>query len=460
MKKIYFLLFATLLILGYSSGYSQKITTGIYSGVNLSDIHGIGIGGKWSFKPGPVQGLYLGYSLNKALGIETGINLSTIYYEHKASFFPTTYYPTEYHSYVLPPVAPYYQENGKMDFRSVRVPLLFTVSIPSELQLKMRAGFFFSSLQDYSVTEYAYYYPYDQEKPEKYDFGYQFSSGISYPLSENFKATFDIGYQTGKRKFLENLEYRHGSSEFTFGIAYTGFTRDKNSKIALGEENDSSDNKVTVKVIGGINYSWNQESAEEGKYYGYAGPSVGFSLNLPFGQGGVFQTGFSFERKGYAVKDSSASYYKLIRNENPTYFIDTRVQIDYAIVPAIVSFPVGKPDRLFFSTGPWVGFKLNARTVGAGYIENHSGSTYQLKKTIIYEDIEKAIKGFDLGWIFGLGMTVPVVKTYKVDMAIQYSAGFRDVFDKSGTGESLNPYEKSHKIRNRTISLFFGFRIP
>ena len=63
-----------LLVLCNSAGYPQTITTGLYSGVNFSDIHGQDFGGKWKSKPGPVQGFYLGWSLNKSLGIQTGIN--------------------------------------------------------------------------------------------------------------------------------------------------------------------------------------------------------------------------------------------------------------------------------------------------------------------------------------------------------------------------------------------------
>jgi hypothetical protein len=462
VKNISVFICIFLAIICHSTGYSQKITAGIYSGVNFSDIHGQEIGGKWSYKSGPVQGLYLGYSFNRTLGIQTGINFSTIYYDHKMSpnvsnQIYTVYYSPSVSSY-YPYIAPVYQESGTMDFRFLRIPLLFTVSVPSEVQFRMRAGFFFSFLNDYSYSNY--YTVSEQDKPEKHDFGYIFSSGIAYPFNDNLKATFDIGYLTGRKKFIENIGYRHGSSEFTLGFAYTGFVKHKNVDIASKSESDSSSAKVTVTFRGGMNYSWNEGSATKENYYGYIGPALGISLDFPFGKGCYFKTGFSFERKGYSIKDSSSSFYRIIKDENLMYYVDTRVQTDYAIIPALLSFPLGKSDRILLSTGPWFGFKLDARTVGAVYNEYHSVTRYQLRKTVVYDDLDKAIKGYDLGWIFGCGVSVPLVKNYKVDIALQYSTGFRDVFDNSGTGEKQNIYDQGLKIRNRTISLLIGFRIP
>jgi hypothetical protein len=455
MKQFRNLLLICLIININSVSYSQKITTGIYSGVNFSDIHGQDIYGKWSYKPGPVQGISLGYSLNRTLGVQTGISFSTNYYEHKEVSYPRAYY-LESSSFIAPY---YYPENETMDFSFIRIPLLLSVSIPNTLQFNMRAGLFFSFLQDYTLQNY-YYSSLGPEKPDKKDFGYLFSTGISYPFNEYFKATFDIGYLTGRKKFLDNYKYRHGSSEFTLGIAYTGFLKNKNANITSKTKSDSSYKEITVTFRGGMNYSWNKGSNGEDNYYGYTGPALGFSLKVPLGGNTSFQTGLSFERKGYSIKDSSTSFYKYLHDDNQMYYVNTKVQSDYAMIPALLSFQLGESDRVFFNTGPWLGLKLNARSVGTAYIDYHSDASYQLKKTIIYEDLEKAIKDYDLGWIFGFGVSIPVIEEYKVDLTLQYSTGFRDVFDISGTGDIYNQYDKSLSIRNRTISLILGFKIP
>lgn len=132
-----------LIVFCYSVSYSQGINTGVYSGVNFSNIHGEDIGGKWVSKSGPVQGFYLGFSFNKTLGIQTGINFTTVYYEHKTIEYSTVYYPVEF--YGIPPIY-YFQRDNKMDFSFLRVPVLFTVCIPSVVQFIMRTELIFSFL--------------------------------------------------------------------------------------------------------------------------------------------------------------------------------------------------------------------------------------------------------------------------------------------------------------------------
>jgi hypothetical protein len=473
MKYLNILAFGLLTIYCQSVCYSQKITAGLFSGVNYSDIHGQEIGGKWGFKPGPVQGFSLGYSFNRTLGFQTGINFSSIYYDHKLSpydvssqIYPVYYSPSvssyspsiSSYSPSISSYSPEIDQSGTTDFRFLRIPLLFTVTVPLEVQFRMRAGIFFSFLQEYSNS--IYYPVIEQDKPEKHDFGYVFSSGISYPCTDNLNATFDVGYLTGRKRFIENTGYRHGSSEFTIGFIYSWFIKKNNADIASKSEIDSSSEKITVTIRGGMNYSWNNGSTVTENYSAYIGPSIGFLLNFPLGQGSSFQTGFSFERKGYSIRDSSSSFYRIIKDENQIYYVDTKVQTDYAIIPALLSFPFGKSEKIILSTGPWFGFKLNARTVGTAYNEYHSGNSYQLRKTVVYDDLEKAIKDYDLGWIISCGVSIPIVKNYKVNVALQYSTGFRDVFDTSGLGSKNNPYDPGLIIRNRTFSLLLGFKIP
>jgi Outer membrane protein beta-barrel domain len=438
--------------------YSQKITTGISSGVNFSDIHGQETGGKWKSKPGPVQGFYLGYSFNKSIGIQTGIDFSAIYYEHRSTSYPGKQYPIPLEVDYFGP-AFYYSNDDKMDFRFLRVPLLFTVSVPGTMQFNMRAGLFFSFLQDYSLNTYYYYSSMGLIRPKKKDFGYIFSSGFSYPLNDKFRATLNGAYLTGRKEFLENSNYRHGSSEFTLGFEYTGFLKNKNTPVTSPNTPDSSLGKITVRIVAGADLSWNSHTGAGKKYSPAFGPSFGFLIDFPLNKKTSFKTGFSFERKGYSLNDSSSSFFEYLKNPNLIYNVDSRVQIDYAIIPVLLSTRAGKSDRIFLSTGPWLGLKLNARNVGVAYDETRSGSGYTLRETVIYDDLEKLIKNYDLGWIFGFGASLPVVKNYKVDLSVQYSIGFRDVYNNPGTGTSQSEYP-THSIKNRTISLLLGFMIP
>ncbi|MGC1391243.1 MAG: outer membrane beta-barrel protein, partial [Bacteroidales bacterium] len=179
-----------LLILCNSVSYSQKIATGIFSGVNFSDIRGQDFGGKWESKPGPVQGFQIGYSFGKCIGIQTGINFSTVYYQHKTFYYPDVFFEPSFSNYYISPVY-YNQTVENMDFSFLRIPLLFTVSIPSAILFNMKAGVFFSFMQDHSLSNNYYSYS-EPDITKKNDFGYMFSSGISYPLSDKFKAAFNV----------------------------------------------------------------------------------------------------------------------------------------------------------------------------------------------------------------------------------------------------------------------------
>ena len=436
--------------------YSQHFSAGLSSGINFSDIHGQLPVGKWKFMPGSVQNIYLNYSLNKNYGIQTGISYYSINYSHKYS--DDNSYPIYYQFTTSDMIGPYYRSNEMMDFRFLRIPLLFTLSIPAKIQFRMKAGMFVSFLQSYNLN--LYYPPVSQPKAEKHDYGYLFSSGLSYPFAENFLATFDVSYFTARKKFLEGYSYRHGGSEFSFGVEYTGFLKKKKNHSITINSNDSLSSKISVTLVAGSAYSWRMKTRGEGNYGGTASSMVGFELHFPVGKGGYFQTGLILERMGYSVKDSTSSFYKILSKDSQNYYANTKVQIDYVVIPALIAFPIGKRNGLIFKTGPWLGLKMNARTVGKAYINYHSDNYYQLKESIVYDDMEKMFKSYDIGWIAGCGVSVPVIKNYKADLELLYTAGFRDVFDHSGEAVQANPYTPAFSVNNRTISLLIGFKIP
>lgn len=446
--------------------YSQGFSTGIYSGVNYSDIHGQYPGGKWDSKPGPASGINLGYSLTKTIGFQTGVSFSTVYYEHKQMSSP---YPFPYYDYRSLLSSSYYDprftsmipypSNNSMDFSFVRIPLLFTVTVPAAVQLDLRAGIFFSFLRDYNMDKSSYFYYYDyyypDQKPANNDFGYIFSSGLSYPLSDKFRASLNAAYITGRKPFFENLSYKHGSSEFTLGIEYTGFLKNRHQE--RSSANDSISRRVIVTLTGGLDYSWNGAEEPNGDYNGCFGPLLGFSLKFPLGKKTYFQTGFTFERKGYSIRDSSSSFFRLT-DEYMMYDVDTKIQTDYAIIPALLTFYTGERQLLFFSTGPWLGLKLNARTVGVAYNEENNGSSYQLKETIINDDLEKYFENYDIGWLFGCGISIPFAGKYAMDLSLQYSPGFRQMFNDSSDPPAGGAPDLL--VKNRTVSLVMGFRLP
>ena len=456
-RPLFLLLF---LFLCYSVSYSQTFTTGIFSGINFSDIHGQDIGGKWKSKPGPSEGLSLGYTFNKTIGLQTGINFSTVYYEHKNIVYPIYYYdifPSFSSSDMIAPT--YYPQSSTMDFSFMRIPVLFTVSIPSTLNFNMRAGIIFSFVQSHNSNLGYNYNPSGTEEFKKNDFGYLFSSGISYPLNDRFNLALNFNYITGRKEFMNNSTMRHGSSEIIMGVEYN-FLKKNKPEINSKSENDSSAEKISITYSAGINYSWNSYNTGTEKYSPLFGPSLGFSVNFPLGHGVFFVSGVSFERKGYAMKDSSSLFYRYMDSGSQKYWVDTKVITDYAVIPFLISLPIGKHPGVFINTGPWLGLKLNARTVGVAYSETQLESVYKTTKNVVYDDIEKLINNNDIGWLFSGGVSLSVLNNYKVDLSLQFSAGFKDLFNNNNLSDQQANSSDGQKMSIRTMTFRIGITLP
>jgi hypothetical protein len=460
MKKSKPFLLLALLMFCYSVSYSQSFTTGIFSGINFSDIHGQDAGGKWCAKPGSSEGLLLGYSFGKSIGIQTGIGFSSVTYEHKTQNYqypPIDYYLSSMYPYpIIDPL--YYQGGSYMDFSFVRIPILLTLSVPSALQFNMRAGLLYSFAKGRNISSGYYYYYSSPVSLKKSDFGFLFSSGVSFPLNERMDFSLNFNYITGRKKFMEFSAMRHGSSEITMGINYN-FIKKNKLKNNSYSQSDSSANRVTVTYSAGLNYSWSTFDVGSKKYSPLIGPSLGFSVNIPLGHEVYFITGVTFERKGFALKDSSESFYRHQERGSQEYWVDTKINTDYAVVPLVISLPMGKFPGVFFNTGPWLGLKLNSKTVGMAYNEITSGSVYRYTKSVVYDDIEKVIDDYDIGWLFRGGVSFLAFKNYKVDLSAQFSAGFRDLFN-SKVLTDIDPSSNEEKMKLRSLSVHLGITLP
>jgi hypothetical protein len=447
----------------FSVCFAQNITTSIYSGINFSDIHGQNIGGKWVSKTGASEGLTIGYAFNKSFGIQTGLGFSSVNYELRPLYgqypYPYPYYEDlssiSYRSTIAPL---YYPANTYMDFTFLKVPLILTVSVPSALQFNMRAGLVFSFVQNYSSNSPGYYSQ-NSEAVNKKDFGYLFSSGISYPLNNKLNIDLNFNYLTGRKKLLDYSNDRHGYSEITLGIGYN-FLKTNRSEINSKSESDSSSKRVTITYTGGLIYSWNPFYTGTKKYSPFFGHTLGFSVNFPLGRDVFFISGVSFERKGYTMRDSSTSLYRYSDIGSPKKWVDTKVITDYAVIPLLLRLPLGKSPGIYFSTGPWFALRLNARTVGVAYSESHSVSGYRSNKTVVYDDIERVVNDNDMGWIFAGGVTLPLPGKYLVDISAQFSAGFKELFNNRVLYEFQPSSSDDNMIKSRTLSLRVGITLP
>jgi opacity protein-like surface antigen len=456
MKKSKLLFCLLLLLFCNSIIYSQTITTGIYSGINFSNIHGQDPGGKWGSKPGLSEGAYIGIPLTRALGIQTGISFSTVNYKYDAGSYPLVSRDplTDMYTDITGPE--YYSLKHTLEFSFSQIPLLLTVSIPSVIDIKVRAGMLFC-VNEYHSPDFASLTGTDSFK--KTNFGYLFSSGFTYPLDDRMDLALNFNYVTGTTKINANSNLRHGYSEVLFGLEYKFKVNQKNNPVSE-YKTDSASGKITITYKGGLNYSWNAFNSGTGKYLPCPGPTIGFDVNFPIGYGFYIVSGISFDRKGYSLRDSSTSSYRYNIYYNHMSFVKTKVQIDYATIPFLVSFPVGKSQKIFFNTGPWLGLRLNAHNIGAAYKNTPSDVDHPVQKTIVHSDIENLIKDKDIGWLLSSGVSLPVFKDYKLVLALQYSSGFKDVYNKPVSADQGETSRDDLQINNRTFSFVLGITLP
>lgn len=452
MKKPRILLILLFLFMYLTAGWSQKISAGYYGGVSISDIHAGTLSGKWKFKPGPVQGLYVDYSFNRIFGFRTGVNFSTLNYEHISGYQEYGYYPLDYSSSFWP--GPYYPSNEFMDFSFLSFPAQVRLSVPTVPRLDFMAGIYNAFLVDHSEI-----YNFPDYKPSKYDFGYLYSVGLSLPLTDRLEASLNTRYSTGRKGIDKFNEARHGSMDFTFGLAWKGIMKNKEGK-ADYQVQDSVSEKIYLVYTGGINASWNSGDRDKDRYSLNYGPSLGLLVNYRFSANTSFRTGVTFDVTGYSLRDSSDSFNRYLITGEAYYHVNTKTSVDYLTIPLLISFHPGNGGRLFINTGPFAGIKLNARCKGEAYYNPESSGTYTRYKKIVYDDMEGAIKDNNFGWIVEAGMATPLFGRLALECGLQYRRGFGEVFDDSYLPDNGSFYNEGTVFENSSLSLRIGIRVP
>ncbi|HUS86328.1 MAG TPA: outer membrane beta-barrel protein [Bacteroidales bacterium] len=453
MKQFCALILAFLLSAAFSVSYPQKLSVGFHSGMNLSDIHGNDYSGKWKFKPGPLEGIFIDYSITRDLGVKTGVDFLTVYYEHHPY---TNYFPVAYpaSSYYLADIFWYYPVREMMNFSFLTLPAQVRITVPSRPQLNLAAGVYYSFVLDSNFD-----YGYSNPGTKKNDLGFIYSAGIAYPMSGRLDALFNVRYMTGRREFFENDGYRHGSADFAFGLAYKIIPGKSDNNNRSGRL-DSLNKKIYLTYRGGVNFSWNSCNTYHDNYSLYTGPSLGFNMGFELSPGTYFRTGLSFERQGYALRDSSDSFHRYFIDGDASYDVRTRVSTDYLVIPALLEFYFGNARLFYFNTGPYLGIKLNARCAGTAMSGLSSDGIYKLDKTTVYDDLEQIIKDNDFGWVAGGGLTLPLSGNRMLDIGLQFRQSFIEVYDTSKMPEETRPEHGDVIIRNSSLALQIGLRVP
>jgi hypothetical protein len=132
------------------------------------------------------------------------------------------------------------------------------------------------------------------------------------------------------------------------------------------------------------------------------------------------KSGIDYQQKGEKRDDTKT------KNE-------TKTLLNYLVLPVKAEFSASEKagfkngQRLFFATGPYFGYLLDAKQT-------------ILEKT---SDVSGLNEG-DFGWAFEIGFEFPVFKTKALQVSMNYDMGFSDV-------------SKNIDIQNKTASLNLGF---
>lgn len=435
--------------------YPQKLDIGFGSGVNLSDIHGNGIYGQWKTKPGPSVGLFADYNLTRTIGLHTGVDYSTVYYEHHP--YAPWYGPVDY--YPMNSIVPIFPQMSSSNFSFLTLPLMLTVTIPSKPSLTLGAGGYYSFAMDQDL-DFSYYYYNDNDESLRNDWGYIYMLRLNYPLQERLDLFLRGRYLTGRRTIVEWADYKHGYSDIAAGLLVRiGNDRSETA----GEQENAGDVNENIFLTwhAGVVTSWNSGNIESDKYSTLVAPSAGFSVNLRLSNTNIwFRTGVTLERQGFSMRDSSDVWYRYSVTGEPDYYVDSRVSIDYVVIPALFDFHFGRSEMFYFNTGPYFATRLNARCTGTATHETSYNGFYQLEETTINDDITALVRNNDFGWVAGGGVALPLFGNARLDLGLQYRQGLPEVFNAEYAGVPEPEDAKDLFMRNSALTVQAGLRIP
>jgi len=467
MKTINLILcIGVVLAITSTTSLAQKLSFGQFTGINFSNFHGDLITNKWVPKTGPTAALFVEYNLNKSFSLQTEVGYVAHYYEMKPYHSQPTYpiyYNDLMHYYSSSSIwQPVYQPN-KFDFSFLRFPLLIKYKTPTRLQLAIGGGLYYSILLNDDLTNAEREAAEKEDRriyPPTHDWGYLFSADLSYPITKEVRFFVTSKLATGQKVFIESLKGKNGSSEFGFGIKYTPKSKKDSFNEFKTNTPDSSKTRCYVRPVVGILLGWNSSSTKPGDYSTNLGSTTGLAFDYRLDNTVSLQTGIFFERKGYALSDSSLYYHRFASDRKyKRNSIDSKIDIDYLTIPLNFKFSFGNPFTFYFDFGVYTGFKVNALCHGTAIRKYTSSSSYTVEKININDAVEGYYKDVDFGYQTGMGFQFPFRKNMKFDLGIVYSGSFSPIIKEPE--ENTTPYTNDDRsIKNGTIALQFGLQIP
>jgi len=457
MKKLLFCLLLT--VLGSSHIHAQRLTTGILSGTNFSNLRDDNQTGEWKTKTGTVSGVYFNYAFNRILSVGAEFNYTSLYYQHldyQSPYYGPWMDPLSSQSnYILMP----YYNTQNWNFNFYRFPVYLKLSTPTKLRFEVTAGVFYSLLQQPESTgnNTGSYYP-------KTDFGSIFSAGFAYPITRNVEAFIQGRYSTGSNEYISMNKGMIGSSELVIGIGYSGIFNKMKTRVAKYSKNDSTDSGFSMKYRSGLNLSAIVADKHAGSYSQKAGLTSGVALNYSLSKNFSIQTELLFENKGYQLKDSTNSHFMYIPNlytNFSTSYTNATISNTYFTIPLLIQLKTSDRLAVYFNTGPYVSSLINAKTTGVQLTEYKNDSySYTKSQTAIHDNIEGTVTPVDWGWILGGGIQIPLVYDWKLDIEGRYQASWTNLLSIPPSPSSVPEVGSTRSMKNRSLTLLIGLNIP
>jgi hypothetical protein len=146
------------------------------------------------------------------------------------------------------------------------------------------------------------------------------------------------------------------------------------------------------------------------------------------------RTGVGFEDKGHKLNGFTITD----GNGNIAYTSTFRHRTKYITMPLLVEFTFGKKVQPYFNTGLYMGFLISARDT---YKDNNGNA---LKRTVTND-----YRTYDMGYVLGAGIKVPVKQHWLIDVGMRNSFGFLPT--------NLNSNAYIRKLYNYSGAFNFGF---
>lgn len=468
MKKTLLTASICVLLTAISSiSFAQRLSIGEFTGINFSNLHGNLISNKWVPKSGPNTGFFLEYSLNRSFSVQTEIGFLTYYYEMKSYSNirqnPDIYYlSSSYHPSTI--TSPVYESN-KWDFSFLRLPLLVKYNTPGRLQLGLGGGVFYSLLMDDDITKEnrnaAKNNSYDLYPPTN-DWGYLFITDLSYPVTNQLRLFISGRLSTGKKVFINQHSAKNGANELLLGFKFNPNLVNKAKTEDFSRTvSDSSFSRLYIKSGIGVTIGWNSSRKKLGNYSENFGPNTGILLGYRLEEKTVsIQTGVKFERKGYALSDTSLYYHRFA--SDPRYSgkkVDTKVSLDYLTIPLNLNFSFGDPFSFYANFGAYAGFMVNALCQGTTIRKYANEYNYTIEKIYLNDAVEGYYNSVDWGYMAGVGFQFPFRNNMKFDLGINYNESFNQILKEPNPDANGN-MKDDFSIINGSLSFQFGIQIP